>query len=95
MSLMTFTLAMWGCTEVPDAKGDDTAVETDTDTDTDADTDTDTDTDLSGLNGTEPAAPVSAPDFNATNYDGTPRSKPDLIGHPTVLWFFPFADSPG
>lgn len=29
------------------------------------------------------------------NLDGTARSKADLLGHPTVVWFFPFAGTPG
>ncbi|MFK7930694.1 MAG: hypothetical protein AB8H79_21090 [Myxococcota bacterium] len=29
------------------------------------------------------------------NLDGTPRSRDDLMGHPTVVWFFPFAGTPG
>lgn len=35
------------------------------------------------------------PSFKALSHDGTPRSKKDLMGHPTVLWFFPVAGTPG
>lgn len=48
----------------------------------------------SGL-GQQPAAPVAAPDFHATNRDGTPRDRSALLGHPTVLWFYPAAETPG
>lgn len=52
-----------------------------------------------------PAAPVAlfgqrvddlvVPDFAALSHDGTPRSRDDLLGHPTVVWFFPVAGTPG
>jgi len=29
------------------------------------------------------------------NLDGTPRTRDALMGHPTVVWFFPFAGTPG
>lgn len=35
------------------------------------------------------------PPFKALSHDGTPRSKKDLMGHPTVIWFFPVAGTPG
>lgn len=38
---------------------------------------------------------MTLPEFQALSHDGTPRSKADLLGHPTVLWFFPVADTPG
>lgn len=40
-----------------------------------------------------PAADV--PEFAAVNHLGEPRSRADLVGHPTVLWFFPAAGTPG
>jgi hypothetical protein len=72
----------------------DSDTDTDTDTDTDSDTDTDTDTDVS-FNGTPPDVPISAPKFDATNRDGTARDRDDLLGHPTVMWFYPAAFSGG
>ena len=72
-----------------DADGD-----SDTDADSDADGDSDTDTDVS-FNGTLPDDPISAPDFAATNRDGSARDRDDLLGHPTVLWFYPAAFSGG
>jgi hypothetical protein len=47
------------------------------------------------LNGVPPEAPVPAPEFAATNLDGSARSRADLLGHPTVMWFYPAAASAG
>ena len=38
---------------------------------------------------------MAVPDFTVVNHDGTPRSRDDLLWHPTVLWFFPAAGTPG
>ncbi len=46
------------------------------------------------LHGAYPKAPVALPSFVATNYDGAQRGPEHLQGHPTVLWFFPFAGTP-
>ncbi len=48
-----------------------------------------------GLHGVAPAEPVPVPEFSATNRDGTARSSADLVGHPTVLWFYPLANTGG
>lgn len=45
--------------------------------------------------GVPPAAPQAAPQFQAVAHTGAPRSRADLIGHPTVLWFFPIVGTPG
>jgi hypothetical protein len=47
------------------------------------------------LYGVIPGFELSAPMFAATNMDGTSRGRPDLIGHPTVVWFYPLAETPG
>lgn len=47
------------------------------------------------LHGTAPAAPIAAPEFAATGRDGTPRDRSALLGHPTVLWFYPAAGTGG
>lgn len=47
------------------------------------------------LNGNFPAENIPAPDFSAINYDGSQRNKDALIGHPTVIWFFPRAQTYG
>lgn len=48
-----------------------------------------------GLYGHAPAVAVPAPVFTATNRDGTPRGRDALLGHPTVIWFYPAAGTPG
>jgi hypothetical protein len=47
------------------------------------------------LFGQRPASPLSLPTFMALNSDGSSRTQGDLLGHPTVMWFFPFAGTPG
>ena len=84
-------VGLFGCSSALES---DTEVP-DTDVAADADTDTDSDTLPADLNGTPPAAAVPAPEFVATNRDGTPRSRPDLTGHPTVVWFYPAAMTSG
>jgi hypothetical protein len=48
-----------------------------------------------GLHGTVPGSALPAPEFVATNHDGSTRGPGDLMGKPTVMWFFPFAGTPG
>ncbi|MCK6503339.1 hypothetical protein L6R53_08070 [Myxococcota bacterium] len=38
---------------------------------------------------------IPAPQFVATNMDGTGRAREDLLGHPTVMWFYPAAGTGG
>ena len=45
--------------------------------------------------GTIPSAQLAVPDFSAQNYDEELRDKRNLIGQPTVLWFFPAAGTYG
>ena len=60
------------------------------------DTDDTDDTDLPGaLNGTPPGEAVPAPEFAARDEHGAARSRDDLLGHPTVLWFYPAAGTYG
>ena len=49
----------------------------------------------SGTNGTLPDEALEAPDFRATNRDGGARDRQDLLGHPTVMWFYPAAGTYG
>lgn len=35
------------------------------------------------------------PSFSATSHDGSPRDVAALMGHPTVIWFFPAANTSG
>lgn len=53
--------------------------------------------DLSGLDlyGTLPASNLEPTEFVALNRDGSERTAADLIGQPTVMWFYPLANSPG
>ena len=41
------------------------------------------------------AVALAAPEFGATSHDGTHRTKANLIGKPTIMWFFPLAGTPG
>jgi len=101
--LYVLLLTACGPSPTPDTTNgdddDDVTVGDDDDDPTDTDTDTDTDTTTTTLtgeyNGTLPPIEIAAPDFAAVNRDGSARSKADLLGHPTVLWFFPFAGTPG
>lgn len=58
-------------------------------------TDTANDVDAADLYGVAPQTAVAAPEFTAINHDGATRTREDLLGHRTVMWFFPFAQSPG
>ena len=71
--------------------------DTDTTTPTDpVDTDTTTVPPTGDFNGTAPASPLPPPSFAAvTNRDGSPRVPADLVGHPTVMWFYPAANTGG
>ncbi len=69
---------------------------TDTSTDTSGtDTDDSAEPMPDGLHGVAPTEPVPVPEFSATNRDGTARSSVDLVGHPTVVWFYPLANTAG
>jgi hypothetical protein len=57
-------------------------------------TDTD-DIDWDSLFGSVPESPTSAPTFSVVNYDGAARTREDLLGHPTVMWFYPAAATSG
>lgn len=56
---------------------------------------TDSDEPTAALVGTPPAAAVLAPEFTATNADGSERNRESLLGKPHVLWFFPSAGTFG
>lgn len=90
-----------------DADGDaDADVDADADGDADADPDDDPGDDSGdvvdeeivlppGLNGTVVDPRLPAPEFVATNYDGSTRTRSDLEYRPTVMWFYPVAGTPG
>jgi len=71
--------------------GDDDTTAGDDDT---ADDDDTTPPPADQLHGTAPAQALAVPTFEAINSDGSARSTPDLLGHPTVMWFFPYAGTP-
>lgn len=72
---------------------------TDTDdvVDSAGDSDTGEPVDTSGLelHGTAPEEELPLPDFTATNMDGSSRTGVDLVGHPTIVWFYPAAATGG
>lgn len=47
------------------------------------------------LNGTVPPGDVPAPEFTATAHTGDPRTRADLLGRRTVMWFYPAAFTGG
>jgi hypothetical protein len=52
-------------------------------------------TDAPSLNGVAPASRVALPEFVARNHLGESRGRADLLGAPTILWFFPASDTAG
>ena len=104
----TGTVADTGSTDTgTDTDTNDTGTDTDSGTDTDTDTGTDSGgddvtepevpeiADLSGLTltGVEPSENLEAPEFEVLASDGTTRTQDNLIGQPTIIWFFPVAES--
>ena len=53
------------------------------------------DFDFDTLFGVQPKENLEAPGFSARNLDGSSRSRPDLIGHASVIWFYPMANTSG
>jgi peroxiredoxin len=47
------------------------------------------------LNGTVPPGDVAAPEFTATAHTGDARTRADLLGRRTVMWFYPAAFTGG
>ncbi len=95
MSVLVAALSFFtGCAE-PTSKDSGPAADTASDTAADTATDTATDTAALDLIGTPPDAALDAPEFDAQNRDGGARARADLVGQPTVMWFFPSADTPG
>ena len=94
--LLPFTISLIGCTTDETAKtSSDTSSVVQDDT-SQQDTTIPTEEQIpSGTNGTEPASEIGPPTFTATNYDYASRSQQDLLGQPTVIWFFPFSATPG
>ena len=51
--------------------------------------------DPSTLNGIPPEQEKPLTEFRALNSDGSTRNESNINGSPTVMWFFPAADTPG
>ena len=47
------------------------------------------------LRGDVPRATIALPEFGATNSAGSSRGPPNIVGSPTVVWFFPAAGTYG
>ncbi len=98
MSLLLAPSLFLACTGTKPATHDssaDSATNADSGGDSGGDTDTNGDTGPVTYNGTLPDSSIPAPDFSAENMDESPRTKDDLIGHPTVIWFYPAAGTSG
>ena len=66
------------------------------DTDPTIDTDSTTVPATAELTGTVPGSPLPPPTFaSVRNLDGAARTPADLVGHPTVMWFYPAAGTGG
>ncbi len=81
------------------ACSDPSAVDSDPQDSSPADTDSAVDTgpfDTSGLNGEEVDPRLEAISFEKVlASDGSARTQADLMGHPTVIWFYPAAGTYG
>ncbi len=108
MRLLTIALGLLaGCGKSADDPEDTTLTASDTDpADTDTTPGTTTTTTDTGtapvdtgpfeLHGTRPAVALAPIDFtDVVNQDVELRSKADLLGHPTVMWFYPAASTAG
>ena len=93
--VLGFAAVGCGQGDTPDNTQTTTTTTSTSTTDTNTTTTTSTTIDTTELFGTAPTQPVPAPEFLAYSHEGEPRTREDLMGHPTVLWFFPFADTPG
>ena len=49
----------------------------------------------SELNWTLVTETIPAPEFTALNQEGIERTRADFMGRPTVIWFYPAANTPG
>lgn len=47
------------------------------------------------LYGTRPLTNKGAPEFTAQNDGGGDRTREDLLGHATAMWFYPAANTGG
>ncbi len=89
----TDTVPRWSTQDTDPTTG---STSTSTDATVGTDTDTTTVPSTMSLSGTVPASPLGPPTFaSVRNLDGTDRVPADLVGHPTVMWFYPAAGTGG
>ena len=84
IGLATLYTVLLGCTALKDSPGDSVGEGGDP-----------TNEEEATYYGTAPEQPVSAPEFAATNRDGSARAQNHLIGKPTAMWFYPAAGTFG
>lgn len=105
-TLLSFTLTACSPSKCEDSAGCGASTDTGETTDSGADTadsggetgDTadSGDTGLpADLHGTVPDAATPAPEFSVLNQDEQVRTRDDLLGHPTIVWFYPAAGTSG
>ena len=75
--------------------GNTSVTSTETTSKTTASTTMTTPIDTSNLYGSAPKKAFPAPEFVVLSHTNETRTREDLLGHPTVVWFFPFAGTPG
>ncbi len=92
---MTLLLLLFACQS---ATKDPSEVRDTTPTD-DTSPETTTESSTSGspgvLYGSTPEEAIPAPEFEVLAQDETVRTRDDLLGHPTVIWFYPAANTGG
>jgi hypothetical protein len=84
--------AFLACAPAPDGKP---AADSDTVGDTTTPPDDTGTPPVEGLHGTVPDEAIDAPSFVATSEHGELRDRDALLGHPTVMWFYPAAGTAG
>ena len=89
---MIYIPLLFACSSPESTKNMDSSVPTSVDSGIDTSTELD---DSQEYFGTTPSSQLAVPDFTAQNYDEELRDKRNLIGQPTVLWFFPAAGTYG
>ncbi len=88
--MRTLVLLAFGCVSAPDNSPEWTTTDEPTVPSVTVDTAA-----VSELQGEIPEVALPSPEFTARHWDGTERTREDLEGHLTVLWFFPFVNTPG
>jgi cytochrome oxidase Cu insertion factor (SCO1/SenC/PrrC family) len=88
-------LFLFACVSEKSADGPGGVADTSGVSDSASTADTDTGIPVADYNGTPPESPIPVPTFTARNMDGETRTQADLVGHPTVIWFYPAAGTSG